>query len=187
EVALLNPTTEEKLTGFAEAGADLVDQAAQAARAAFRDGRWRNKSVEERQKVLRRIADALEARTDELAEIETSNTGIPITQTRGRHVGRAAHNFRFFADYIGQTAGQLYDQAPEHLTFVRRQPVGVAALIAPWNAPIALGSMKIAAAIAFGNSCVMKPSEIAPLAIQRIAEIIHQAGLPAGVVNLGDG
>lgn len=187
EITLLNPTTEERLTGFAEAGPEVVEQAAQAARAAFKDGRWRNKSVEERQKVLRQVADALEAHTDELSEIETSNTGIPITQTRGRHVGRAAHNFRFFADYIGQTAGQLFDQAPDHLTFVRRQPVGVAALIAPWNAPIALGSMKIAAALAFGNSSVVKPSEVAPLSVQRIVEIIHEAGVPEGVVNLVNG
>ncbi len=187
ELSLINPATEQTLSVFAEADAALVDQATTAARAAFLNGRWSKQSVEQRQVIMRKVADAIEAHADELATLETANTGIPISQTRQRHAGRAAYNFRFLADYIGQTSGQLYDQAPDHLTIVRRQPVGVAALIAPWNAPIALGSMKIAAASAFGNSCVVKPSEQAPLGIQRIVEILHDAGLPEGVVNLVNG
>jgi acyl-CoA reductase-like NAD-dependent aldehyde dehydrogenase len=137
--------------------------------------------------MLRAIAQRIDAAADELAAIETANTGIPLTQARHRHVARAGFNFRFFADYIGQAQGQLYDQAPDHLTLVRRQPVGVAGLIAPWNAPIALGAMKLAAAIAFGNSCVIKPSEQAPLGVQRLVELIHEAGLPDGVINLVNG
>ncbi len=184
---VINPADETELTGIAEAGPDLVDQAARAARAAFDDGRWRNRPVEARQEILRRIADRIDAASDELAAIETANTGIPLSQAKARHVARAGHNFRFFADYIGQTAGRLYDQAPDHLTMVRRQPVGVAGLIAPWNAPIALGAMKLAGAIAFGNSCIIKPSEQAPLGVHRLVELIHEAGLPDGVINLVSG
>lgn len=186
-IAITDPATEATLCEFADAGAALVDEAAQAARRAFADGRWRSLPVERRQDLLRRIAARIEDAADELAAIETANTGIPLTQAKQRHVARAGYNFRFFADYIGQTSGTLYDQAPAHLTLVRRQPVGVAGLIAPWNAPVALGAMKLAAAIAFGNSCVIKPSEQAPLGVQRLVELLHEAGLPDGVVNLVNG
>ncbi|WP_051330277.1 aldehyde dehydrogenase [Niveispirillum irakense] len=184
---VINPATEETLAAIPEAGVDLVDRAAQAARIAFEDGRWHGKSVEERQAMLRRIADVIDAASDELSAIETANTGIPLSQAKARHIARAGHNFRFFADYIGQAAGRIYDQAPDHMTLVRRQPVGVAGLIAPWNAPVALGAMKIAGAIAFGNSCIIKPSEQAPLGVHKLVELIHRAGLPEGVVNLVSG
>jgi acyl-CoA reductase-like NAD-dependent aldehyde dehydrogenase len=186
-IAVVDPATEAVLGSFADAGATLVDAAVATARRAFVDGRWRAQPVEKRQEVLRGIAARIDAARDELAAIETANTGIPIGQARQRHVARAGHNFRFFADYIGQASGLLYDQAPDHLTLVRRQPVGVAGLIAPWNAPIALGAMKLASAIAFGNSCVIKPSEQAPLGVQRLVELLHEAGLPDGVVNLVNG
>lgn len=187
ELPVINPADETELARVTEAGPDLVDHAAKAARAAFDDGRWSRRSVEARQEMLRRIADRIDAGAEELAAIETANTGIPLSQSKVRHVARAGHNFRFFADYIGQAAGRLYDQAPDHMTLVRRQPVGVAGLIAPWNAPVALGAMKIAGAIAFGNSCIIKPSEQAPLGVHRLVELIHDAGLPDGVVNLVSG
>src|SRR3546814_10802479 len=104
-------------------------------------------SVEERQRILRACADAIEAAAAEIAEIECSNTGIPLAQIRNGAAIRAAGNFRFFADYIGQMAGELYEQARDYLTLVRREPVGVAVLISPWNSPLALGSMKVASAI----------------------------------------
>src|SRR3546814_4398511 len=84
-------------------------------------------------------------------------------------------------------AGELYEQARDYLTLVRREPVGVAVLISPWNSPLALGSMKVASAIAFGNSCVLKPAEQAPLGLTRLIEVIQGAGLPPGVVNLVNG
>ena len=102
-------------------------------------------------------------------------------------IPRAALNFRFFADYIGQTEGDLYTQNSDFLTFVRRDPVGVAALIGPWNAPLALLTMKAAAAIAFGNSCVVKPSEQTPLTMFAMMNLLKEAGVPDGVVNLVNG
>ena len=184
---VIDPATETTITAFHDAGDDLVAEAAASARRAFDAGVWRGLPVEARQQALLKAADAVEAAGDELARLETANTGLPFHHVRGRLVARAAHNFRFFAHYAGQSAGKLFEQAPEHLTFVKRSPVGVAGLIAPWNAPIALGSMKLAAALAFGNSCVIKPSEQAPLGLQRFVEILLESGVPAGVVNLVNG
>lgn len=186
-ILVVDPATEEVIAEIPDAEDVLVDRAVASARAAFERGEWRDMSVEARQQVLRQCADAIEAAADEIADLECANTGIPYSQVRGRQVGRAANNFRFFADYIGQMTAELYEQDPNYLTMVRREPVGVAALISPWNSPITLGSMKVASAIAFGNSCVLKPAEQAPLALSKLVEIIQSAGLPQGVVNLLNG
>lgn len=186
-VPIINPADDSLIVELPEAGHATVDRAVAAARRTFDEGTWRNMPVERRQAVLRRCADVIDAAADRLADIECSNTGIPLSQIRGRQVSRAADNFRFFADYISQSAGELYEQNPDYLTLVRREPVGVAALISPWNSPLALGSMKIASSIAFGNSCVLKPSEQAPLGISLLASLLSEAGLPDGVVNLVNG
>ncbi|MDG2532158.1 aldehyde dehydrogenase [Sphingomonas sp. HITSZ_GF] len=186
-IAIIDPATDTLVAELPEADDATVDRAVLAARRAFDDGSWRFMPVEARQAVLRRCAELIEASADTLADIECTNTGLPLAQIRGRSVLRAADNFRFFADYIGQATGRLYEQHPDYLTMVRREPVGVAALISPWNSPIALGSMKVASAIAFGNSCVLKPSEQAPLGISKLVELLGEAGLPEGVVNLVNG
>jgi len=184
---VINPAREEVLSTFHDADAALVDATVRAAKAAFEAGDWSRASVAARQAQLRTIADVIEAHDDELADLEIRQTGLVTSQVRGMHTKRAAYNFRFFADYIGQADEKLHDQDENFLTYVRRSPVGVAALIAPWNAPIALGSMKIAGSICFGNSCVLKPSEVAPLSLVRLVELIHEAGLPNNVVNLLNG
>ena len=186
-LAVVDPSNEEVIAEFAESDPVLVDRAVQSARNAFERGEWRRKSVEARQTVMRQCAAAIEAAADEIADIECANTGLPYAQVRGRQVMRAAGNLRFFADYIGQMTAELYEQELEYLTFVRREPIGVAALISPWNSPLALGSMKIASAIAFGNSCVIKPAEQAPLGLTRLIQVLHEAGLPPGTVNLLNG
>lgn len=186
-IPVIDPSSEEQIVAVPEAEDALVDRAVESARTAFERGEWSRSSSEYRQKTLRACADAIEANGEEIADIECANTGIPYAQVRERQVLRSAGNFRFFADYIGQMSAELYEQEPDHLTYVRREPVGVAALISPWNSPIALGSMKVASAIAFGNSCVIKPAEQAPLGLTRLAEIIQNAGLPPGVVNLVNG
>ncbi|MFT4025998.1 MAG: aldehyde dehydrogenase [Novosphingobium sp.] len=186
-IRVVDPSTEEILAEVPEAEDALVDRAVASARAAFERGEWSRAGVEQRQAVLRACADAIDAAADAIAGIECANTGIPYAQVRHGQVGRAAGNFRFFADYIGQTASELYEQHPQYLTYVRREPVGVAALISPWNSPLALGSMKVASAIAFGNSCVLKPAEQDPLGLTLLIETIQGAGLPPGVVNLVNG
>lgn len=184
---VLDPSTGQPVATLGSADAALVDEAVRVARAAFVEGAWRRTPVEVRQVQLRAMSAAIEAHADELADLECLNTGIPMKQVRERMVTRAAYNFRFFADYIGQESGEVYEQHPGYLTMVRREAVGVAALVAPWNAPLALGAMKIAASLAFGNSAIIKPSEVAPLAVTRLVEILNATGLPEGVLGLVNG
>lgn len=186
-IPVICPETEEVVTHAVEADEETLDLAVTTAGNAFEDGAWSRAPMEHRQQVLERIADLIEKHQEELAWLETLNIGSPIRQSETRHVTRAVLNFRFFAEYISQASGDAYSQQADYLTFVTREPVGVAALIGPWNAPIALTTMKIAGAIAFGNSCVVKPSEISPLTAFRVTQLIHEAGVPDGVVNLVNG
>ena len=186
-VPVFDPATDNRCGDVLEADLQEVDRAVRSARAAFEDGRWSGLTVEQRQAVLMRIHDALLAHKEELSAIESAATGIPIGQVQGFYIPRAAYNFKFFAEFIGQVGGDVYTQEPGYITTVTREPVGVAALLGPWNAPTTLCSMKVAAAIAFGNSCVVKPSEVAAAGMQRFMEIVHAAGLPPGVVNLVNG
>jgi acyl-CoA reductase-like NAD-dependent aldehyde dehydrogenase len=181
------PATEETVTQLAETDADGVAMAVEAARAAFDRGDWSRVSVARRQQVLRAAAALIVEHREELALLETLCAGLPIAHLRGRQVPRAAENFNFFADYIGLMAGETFEQQEHFLTSVTREPAGVAALIAPWNAPLALASMQIASCIAFGNTCVCKPSEYTPLSVLRLVELLEQAGLPPGVVNVVNG
>lgn len=180
------PGNGEIISELQEADAEEVERAVRSARRAFNDPAWRDMSVEARQAVLYRIADAIDANALELATLETLNAGIVRRDVLSRQVVRAAYNFRFFAEAISQQPGQVWQQIKDHLTFVTRHPVGVAALIAPWNSPLALASMKVASAIAFGNTCVLKPSEQTPLSLARMVEIINTI-TPPGVVNLVNG
>jgi acyl-CoA reductase-like NAD-dependent aldehyde dehydrogenase len=104
-----------------------------------------------------------------------------------RQVPRAADNLDFFADYIGVMAGETFEQLPGYQTNVTRQPAGVAALFAPWNAPLALASMQIASSLAFGNTCILKPSEFTPLSILKLVALLEEAGLPHGTINVVNG
>ena len=186
-IPVIDPSTGDKITSIAEADQDTVGQAVLSAKKTFQMGTWRNTRIEERQSILRSVADLIDREAKFLAGLECLNTGIPMAHLLQGQIPRAALNFRFFADYIGQTEGDLYTQNSDFLTFVRRDPVGVAALIGPWNAPLALLTMKAAAAIAFGNSCVVKPSEQTPLTMFAMMNLLKEAGVPDGVVNLVNG
>ena len=187
EIPVIYPGTGETVSILEEAGPADVDAAVLAARSAFDRGPWPRATLSERQEVLYRIRDAVVSHATELATLECLNTGLPLRELKSRHVHRAAYNFQFFAEYVAQTSTRAFQQTPGYTTYVLREPVGVAALLAPWNAPLALASMKVAAAIAFGNTCVLKPSEQTPLALHRFVELLHEAGLPKGVVNLVNG
>ncbi len=184
---VVSPVSEKPIATLHEADAAQVDAAVTAARRAFEAATWSGAAVAERKQVLLRVRDGILARSEELAQLEVAHTGVPIAQARGRHVPRAALNFEFFAEFISQASSPLFDQNPDYLTFVRHEPAGVAALIAPWNAPLALATMKVAGAIAFGNSCVLKPSEWTPLSFVPLMQLLADAGVPAGVVNLVNG
>jgi len=133
---------------------------------------------------MRRVAALIREHADELAYLECLSSGIPMRHLATGQIPRAALNFEFFAEFIGQSAGEVYTQDSRYLTLVTREPVGVAALIGPWNAPLALTSMKIAGCIAFGNCCVAKPAEQTPLAVARLMDLMAEGGVPAGVVNM---
>ena len=166
---------------------DEADVMVGKARAVFDAGTWRNRSAAERAATMRRVSDIIRDHADELARLQTLETSIVIGQSRGMHVNRTAENFTFFADVLAGLAGESYEQTGRYLTIVTREPVGVALLIAPWNAPLVLASMKLAAALALGNSVIIKPSEYAPLAVLRLVELIKEAGIPDGVVQVACG
>ncbi len=180
------PGTGAQISTLIEDDPIAVDRAVLAARDAFDHGPWPDLSVERRIEVLEACRSIILENADELARLECAATGLVLKELRARHMVRAAYNFRFFGQYIAQSAGQRYDQTPGYMTTVSRTPVGVAALIAPWNAPVALATMKVASALAFGNTCVLKPSEQTPLALARLVHLLQEV-LPEGVLNLVNG
>jgi 5-carboxymethyl-2-hydroxymuconic-semialdehyde dehydrogenase len=163
-----------------------VDAAVLAADTAFRTGPWAKMTARERGGILRKVADAIVAREDELAAYESFDTGLPITQARGQ-ARRAAENFRFFADVIVGLGEQAYRNGEAQLNYVVRHPVGVAGLITPWNTPFMLESWKLAPAMASGCTVILKPAEWTPLSASLWPEIMEEAGVPEGVFNIVHG
>ena len=186
DLPLVNPATEAPICVVREADAAEVGLAVSAARQAFDQGPWPRMDIDRRKGILYSVRDTLLRHADELAALEVLHTGLPISGVR-HHVVRAAKNFEMFADVASLLAGETFNQTSNYLTYVTREPKGVAALIAPWNAPLALASMRVATCIAFGNTCVLKPSEFTPLSMLRMVELFQEAGLPDGVVNLVNG
>jgi acyl-CoA reductase-like NAD-dependent aldehyde dehydrogenase len=186
DLPVIDPTTEAPLGVLREADASEVDAAVQAARRAFDEGPWPRMDINARKDILYAIRDHLRRHAEELAWLECKNVGLPMRSVQV-HVQRMARNFEFFAEVASTAHGETYTQTAGYLTYVTREPKGVAACIAPWNAPLALASMRIATCIPWGNTCVLKPSEHTPLSMRRMVEILHEAGLPPGVVNLVNG
>jgi acyl-CoA reductase-like NAD-dependent aldehyde dehydrogenase len=186
DLPVVYPASGETISLLREADEAEVSSAVAAARAAFDQGPWSRMDVNQRKDILYAIRDRLRGHAEELAHLEVLNTGIPISHVQGQ-VQRMTRNFEFFAEVASTLSGETYTQTSGYLTYVTREPKGVAALISPWNAPLALSSMRIAACIAFGNTCVLKPSEYTPVAVARMVELMHECGLPPGVVNLVNG
>lgn len=186
-IPCISPADEAVLTELHEADAGTVDAAVAAARRAFDHGRWPRMGVAERQHILMQIRQTIVDHADELAHLECIDAGLPLKSVTAMHVPRAAMNFSFFAEVIGQEAGETYTQTEPYLSYVTREPAGVGALLGPWNMSLGLCTMKIASCIAFGNTCVVKPSEYTPLSMHRLVELIHETDLPPGVVNLVNG
>jgi acyl-CoA reductase-like NAD-dependent aldehyde dehydrogenase len=184
---VVNPANETVIAHVCESDGEQVAQAAGAALAAHQRGEWARLPTAQRQQVFRRIAELTLAHIDELAWLETLNTGLPLRYVRHGQMPRVARNFEFFADWMSQNVEKAGIQDGAYLRYVVREPAGVAALISPWNAPLALASTKIAAALAFGNCCVIKTAETTPLAVSRFMELLQEAGVPAGVANLVHG
>jgi acyl-CoA reductase-like NAD-dependent aldehyde dehydrogenase len=184
---LIYPATEQVIAKVSGCNAGQVSTAASSAHEAFKSGDWSEKPLMERQNIFRKIADKIDENADELAFIQTCETGIPYSQFRGMHVARAAQNFRFFAEVASTLSGETYTQTGKFLTYSIIEPVGVGAVIAPWNAPLALASMKIAACMITGNSCLVKPSEQTPYSILRMVELMLEAGMPSKAIHVING
>ncbi|CAN5709512.1 aldehyde dehydrogenase [soil metagenome] len=177
-----NPTTEAPHAEIPRGGARDVELAVAAAEKAF--PAWSARRIEERADILDRIAAGIDARREELAKAESADQGKTFSIAMSLDIPRAAYNFRFFA---GAARHELSVAAPMEahtLSYVRREPIGVAGLISPWNLPLYLLTWKIAPAIVYGNTCVAKPSEMTSHTAFLLCEIMRDAGLPAGVVNL---
>lgn len=177
--------TGDVLCTIPRSDASDVDAAAIAARAA-RDGVWSTWTVERRAVLLDAVADALEARLHDIAQIESQDTGKPLRVASTVDIPRAVANFRFFASAVRQHHDGAHEMASA-INYTLRRPVGTVGLITPWNLPLYLLSWKTAPALAMGNAIVAKPSEMTPMTASVLAQILHEVGLPPGVFNLVHG
>jgi aminomuconate-semialdehyde/2-hydroxymuconate-6-semialdehyde dehydrogenase len=180
----VSPIDDSELAQIARGGDSEADAAVRAAAAAFPS--WSATPAAQRAEVLQAIAAGIEKRVEDLAVVETADNGSLLRSHRRSVMPRVAHNFRFFAEWLGQLdAGEL--EIREHSERVSWQPAGVTAVITPWNAPLMLATWRIAPALAAGNTVVAKPPELAPLTASLLADITREAGLPDGVFNVVQG
>src|SRR5215467_1699981 len=184
--ATINPATGEVLTDVASAGQADVERAVAAARKAFDDpaGAWQKMSAADRGKLLWRIGDLIEKHVEEIAEIETLDNGKPIFESRYVDVPMVADVFRYYAGFATKVHGETINSRPNAFTYTLREPLGVIAAIVPWNFPLLLASWKIAPALAAGNTVIWKPASQTSLSALRVGELVLEAGLPPGVINI---
>ncbi|WP_033288801.1 aldehyde dehydrogenase [Amycolatopsis jejuensis] len=183
----VDPWTRAPWATVALGSAEDARRAIDTARTAFDDGPWPRMSFAERGQLLHRLADLIDAHTDELALADTTDMGKPIAQTTSHDVPRSARNFRFFADHARITPAETFPMPDGHHAYTRYDPAGVVAAIAPWNFPLMMATWKIAPALAWGNTVVLKPAEQSPASATILARLALEAGLPPGVLNVVHG
>src|SRR5947209_7608825 len=181
----INPATAEVIAAIPDSDERDVDDAVRAAKAAFPS--WSRTPAAERSNLLLKLADLVEKNLDELARTESIDNGKTISLAKRLDIPRAVANFRFFATAILHQSSDAHVMDAAALNYTLRQPLGVVGLISPWNLPLYLLSWKVAPAIAAGNACVAKPSEMTPLTANRLAELSLDAGIPPGVINIVHG
>lgn len=186
----VSPIDGRVLSQVCEADASQVERAVAAAKAA-QEGPWADFSPSQRADMLMRIADGIERRFEEFVAAEVADTGRPVQQARTLDIARGVHNFRTFAELVRQAGSEFFEMraadGSEVFSYTVRKPHGVVAIISPWNLPMLLLTWKVAPALACGNSVVVKPSEDSPSSATLLAEVMQEAGLPAGVFNLVHG
>ncbi len=183
----INPATGEVLTNIAQGGKRDVDLAVKAARKAFETGPWRNMDARDRGRILAKAAGLIEANLEELATLETLDNGKPIRETRAVDVPYTADTFFYYAGGADKIHGETIPVRGNMLNYTLREPVGVVAQIIPWNFPLLMASWKLGPALACGNTVVLKPSKFTTLTSLRLGEILMEAGLPEGVLNIVTG
>ncbi|KWZ30808.1 5-carboxymethyl-2-hydroxymuconate semialdehyde dehydrogenase [Burkholderia anthina] len=181
----LNPATGEVITDVASGGEAEVDAAVRAAKEAF--PKWANTPAKERAKLMRRLGELIEKNVPMLAALETQDTGLPIAQTSKQLIPRASENFNFFAEVCVQMNGRTYPVDDQMLNYTLYQPVGVCALVSPWNVPFMTATWKTAPCLALGNTAVLKMSELSPLTADQLGRLALEAGIPPGVLNVVQG
>ncbi|WP_409285188.1 2-hydroxymuconic semialdehyde dehydrogenase [Pseudomonas protegens] len=188
--ANISPVDGRVLGQVCEADRSQVDRAVTAAKAA-QSGPWGDYSASQRADLLLRIAAGIEARFEDFVAAEVADTGRPVQQARTLDVARAVQNFRTFAELLRQSGGEIFEMrgadGNDVFSYSVRKPHGVVAIISPWNLPLLLLTWKVAPALACGNSVVVKPSEDTPSSATLLAEVMRDAGVPAGVFNLVHG
>jgi phenylacetaldehyde dehydrogenase len=187
---VFNPATGDVLGQVAAGDREDVNRAVKEARNAFDRGVWESVGAEGRGRILWRIADLIESNIDELSELECLNNGMPFRDAKFFFIAQAARCFRYFAgctDKIQGRSSQITAGSASYHAYTMLEPVGVAALIVPWNAPLMSAAWKLAPALAAGCTCVLKPSKETPLTALRLGELLLEAGVPAGVVNIVPG
>lgn len=181
-----NPWTQEVWAQAAEGSEADADRAIASARKAFDEGPWPRMGRVERATLIHKLADLMEERADELATLDSTNMGKPFAQAK-HDVGRSVANFRFFADHQRDHVGSVYPMDTGHHTYSEFGPAGVVAAISPWNFPLMMATWKIAPAIAWGNTCIIKPSEDTPASVTLLGRLAVEAGFPPGVLNVLNG
>src|SRR6202789_3516167 len=178
-----DPSTEEIIAQVPDAGADDVNRAVAAAKAAFEDGPWSTSTAQERGRVLFRLAEKIRANVAALAELECRNTGKPIVEAEF-DINDAATCFEYYGGLATKVVGYVNPVPDNAMSLSLKEPVGVAGQIIPWNYPLLMAAWKLAPAIAAGCTCILKPAEQTPLTALEFAGYLSEAGLPPGVVNI---
>ncbi|MGE4125940.1 MAG: aldehyde dehydrogenase family protein [Pusillimonas sp.] len=184
-LATLNPHDNSVIADVSMAGPADIDAAVKAAQAAF--PKWSRMAAMDRGRLLLKLADAIEANADELARLESLDTGHPLRDTQFLDVPRTAVTFRYFGGMADKLEGSVIPVEEGFLNYMLREPVGIVGQVVPWNFPLMFTSWKMAPALAAGNCVVMKPAELTPLSTLRIAELMAEVGFPEGVVNIVPG
>ena len=188
-----NPATGEEMARVAEGGPKDIDLAVKAARKAFDQGPWRRMTASDRAKLLWKLADLIERRLSEFAELESLDNGKPLTIARAADIPLVIEQFRYFAGWSTKLEGNTiplsvpYTPGAQYLAYTLREPVGVVGQIIPWNFPLLMAAWKLAPALAVGCTVILKPAEQTPLSALRLGELILEAGFPEGVVNIVPG
>ena len=182
----INPATEEVISQISQGGQEEVNEAVAAAKKALK-GPWKKFTLDQRIAVIRKIGDIILERKDELARLESLDTGKPIWLSTAVDISRSAFNFQFFADYLRSVGTEAYETDDVAINYSVRRPVGVVGIISPWNLPLLLMTWKLAPALAAGNTVVIKPASLTPTTATIMGEICKEAGVPDGVVNIVNG
>ncbi len=183
---VVDPATEEVIASVPQADASDVDAAVQAAKRAHEDGRWRNLAPDKRARILYKVGDAIQKAASSIGWVDTLDHGKPHRMAVGEMLA-AANCFRYFAGWVDKTYGDTIPSRDGRFVYSRREPIGVCGQIIPWNFPFLMAAWKVAPALAFGNTVVLKPAEQTPLSALWLFRILKEAGVPDGVANLVQG